>query len=75
MICKLNDFRHGYAIRGTDAGDDEVFQEILKSYEKVHCIICNRNTARHFRTPLLGGSIITINNTLLDGVFYINHVF
>lgn len=75
MIYKLNGLKHGYSIRDTDAGDSETFEKILKSYEKVRCIICNRNTAKYFRTPLLGSSIITINNKMLDGVFYINHVF
>lgn len=73
MICKHGDYKNGYIFTSTSTNGD--FQEILKTYDKVRCIICNKNTARNFRVGLLGNNIITINNKLNDGCFFINHLF
>ena len=73
MICKSGDYRNGYIF--TPSSCDADFQEILKSYDKVNCIICNENTIKNFRVGLLGQNIITINNKLADGVFFINGVY
>lgn len=70
MICKHGDYKNGYIF--TPSSTDEDFQNILKSYDKVRCVICNKNTSRNFKIGLLGHSIITINNKLNDGVFFIN---
>lgn len=75
MICKHGDYKNGYIFTSTSTNDNEDFQEILKTYDKVRCIICNKNTARNFRVGLLGNNIITINNKLNDGCFFINHLF
>lgn len=50
-------------------------EELLKSYDKVRCVICNSKTSLCFRVGLLGNNILTINNKLLDGVVYINGVY
>lgn len=73
MICKHGDYQNGYIFTLTST--DEDLQEILKTYDKVRCVICNKNTARNFRIGLMGSNIITINNKLNDGCFFINHLF
>lgn len=73
MICKHGDYQNGYVF--TDTSTDEDFQKILKKYDKVRCIICNKKTAKNFKVGLLGYSIITINNKINDGCFFINHAF
>lgn len=71
MICKSGDYKNGYIF--TESSTDEDFQEILKSYKKVNCIICNNNTKRNFRQSFLAMRPgITINNKVADGVFFIN---
>lgn len=73
MIYRLKNTKHGYKIAGAT---NEDFQNLVKSYpEKVNCIICNRDTAKHFRIGLLGRNIMTVNNTVHDGVIFINHRF
>lgn len=73
MIYRLKNTEHGYII--TDATNEE-FQNLIKSYqEKVRCIICNSDTAKYFRISLWGRNIMTINNTVHDGVIFINHLF
>lgn len=71
-ILKDNSLRNKYILLDNSTNMD--FQEIIKG-RKVNCIICNSNTAKHFKTPFFGNSIITINNKMLDNVFYINGVF
>ena len=73
MIYIHPDYKNGYIF--ADSSTDEDFQKICKSYEKVRCVICNSKTAKNFRTPLLGYSIITINNKINDGCFFINGTF
>lgn len=73
MISKLRGTSCGYDI---SKATNEEFQGIIKDYpEKVCCIICNKNMARHFRIGLLGSNIITINNHVENGVIFINHFF
>lgn len=73
MICKSAEYKNGYIFTPTSTDDD--FQKILKSYDKVNCLICNENTIRNFRRGFMGQSIITINKKLADGVFFINGVY
>lgn len=73
MICKHGDYQNGYIF--TTSSTNEDFQNILETYDEVRCIICNKKTARNFRIGLLGSNIITINNKLNDGCFFINHTF
>lgn len=46
MICKSGDYRNGYIFTPNSCNDD--LQEILNSYDKVNCIICNENTKKNF---------------------------
>lgn len=71
-ILKDNRFRNKYILQ--DDSTNEEFKKIIKD-RKVNCIICNSNTAKRFGTSFFGKSIITINNKMLDDVFYINGVF
>lgn len=71
-ILKDNRLRNKYILHDDSTYDD--FQSIIKD-QKVNCIICNRNTAKRLRTPLLWQGNITINNKMMDNVFYINGVF
>lgn len=74
-IIKDNQFKNKYILQ-QDSTDEE-FQEILKGYT-FKCIICNRETAKHFgrKISFLGGCLpITINNNMLDGVFWINGIY
>ena len=73
MICKHGDYQNGYIF--TNTSTDEDFQNILKEYDKIRCVICNKKTANNFRVGLLGSNIITINNKLNDGCFFINNLF
>lgn len=73
MICKHGDYTNGFVF--TETSTDEDLQNILKMYDKVRCVICNKNTARNFRIGLMGSNIITINNKLSDGRFFINNPF
>ena len=72
MICKHGNYENGYIFTSTST--DEEFQEILNKYDKVRCVICNSNTARNFRVGLWGTNIITINNKINDGCFFINQM-
>lgn len=73
MIYRLKNTRHGYIM--ADATNED-FQNLIRSYpEKVKCIICNSDTAKHFVAGFLGCNIITINNKVCDGVIFINHQF
>ena len=73
MIPKHAGYKNGYVLAANST--DEDFQEIIKSYgDNYHCLICNSNTAKNFRTSF-GYSTLTINEKLVDGVFFINGVF
>lgn len=73
MIKKLSEMRNGYIVDETTTNEE--WKELLKSYDKVRCVICNSKTSLHFRVGLLGNNILTINNKLLDDVVYINGVY
>ena len=73
MIHKNGDYKNGYIF--TKTSTDEEFQKIIKRYDKVRCVICNKNTVRNFRNPYYSNVGITINNKLADGVFFINGVY
>ena len=73
MIYKHPNYNNGYIF--VETSTDKEFQEICNSYDKVNCIICNNKTVRNFRIPLLGHSIITINNKINDGCFFINGIY
>lgn len=73
MIYKNEDYKNGYVF--APSSTDQDLQEILKSYNKVSCIICNSNTRRNFGLSVFGHDIITINNKLVDGVFFVNGLY
>lgn len=76
MIVKDNDFKNKYILQEDSTNKD--FQEIMKSYPKFNCIICNKETSVRFERRLsflLGNGLVTINNSVPDGVFYINGKF
>ena len=81
MIHKVDGYKNGYVFSHTEGEktDDEMFQEILEEYRKsskdLRCLICNEATSRNFRTHFLSNSIITINNNVADGCFFINGCF
>lgn len=72
-IRKISGMKNGYIIN--ESSTNEEWQEICKGYDKIRCIICNRNTSKYFRIPLFGSNNITINNQMLDNVVYINGVY
>lgn len=71
-ILKDDRLRNKYILQDDSTDDD--LKKIIKG-KNINCIICNRNTAKRFRFPLFGHSVITINNKMMDNVFYINGVF
>lgn len=77
MIAKLEGLQNGYALLRSST--DEEFQAILKQYKDENnfkCIICNNHTAKCFVPSIEPCTLpITINNKMLNGVFYINGVF
>lgn len=78
MIHKVDGYKNGYVFSATksEKPDDEIFQDILKEYKKsskgFHCLICNKVTSKNFRIGLFSDNIITINNKIADGCFFIN---
>lgn len=76
MIIKDAMFKNKYILRGDSNNDD--FQDILRSYPKINCVICNAETAKRFTRRfafLFGSGPVTINNNIPDGVFWINGVY
>lgn len=71
MIYKSAEYKNGYIFVPSSTDDD--FQRILKSYKKVNCVICNRTTLKNFTANSV--HLITINNKLADGVFFINGTY
>ena len=71
---KLDGTQNGYIIE--DSSTNDQWHEILKDYGDVRCIICNTNTSKYFKIPLIsyGRSNITINNKIPDMIVYINRV-
>lgn len=70
---KIDGTKNGYMI--DDSSTNEKWQEICKQYEKIRCIICNKNTRKYFTLGILGQNDITINNNVPDKVVYINNLF
>lgn len=66
MIYKHSNYKNGY-ILANNATDYE-FQQICSLYNNIKSIICNRETSKAYG----GYSIITINNNLNNGCFFIN---
>lgn len=76
MIAKLERLTYGYRIlEGTTKEEWNSFIDNFQKQHKIRCIICNSKTAKNFRIPLLGNNIITINNKIVDDVFFLNHWF
>lgn len=71
MIYKAGEYKNGYIFAKSSTDAD--FQAILESYPKVNCIICNENTLRNFQNAHAARPRITINNKLVDGVFFVNN--
>lgn len=69
---KIEGMKNGYVIDNSTT--DIEWKQICKRYNKVRCVICNNQTAKHFRIGLFGDNIITINNQLHNDVVYINSV-
>lgn len=77
MIHKSGDYKNGY-IFGPNSTDSQFQRIISKDYggwDNIKCIICNQRTKQNFQFSMNGYSILTINNKLVDGVFFVNHVF
>jgi hypothetical protein len=76
MIEKIEGKKNGYKVnKDSTSGDFKlILGTFLRERGKVNCIITNRVTYPRFSTPLLGHSIITINNKIGDDEFYINAV-
>ena len=75
-IVKDPKFKNKYILQQDSTNED--FQEIIKSYPKFRCVICNSNTAKCFTRQFFfmpGALPITVNNKMMDGVFWINGVF
>ena len=77
MIKKHKDYENGYYFI-TDRNQSILFDQtsndlenIKKSYKEIKCVICNKATAKNFKITN-GYNIITINNKLNDGCFFIN---
>lgn len=68
MLGKVKGKKNGYVI--LEDTTNEEFQSLLKSYPKVRCIICNKHLANRIQCK-----IITVNNKIPDGIFYINGVY
>lgn len=73
MIAKHGEYKNGYIF--TPSSTNEDLQEIFKSYNQVNCVICNKYTAKKFITRGWGKSIVTINNKIADGCFFVNGTF
>lgn len=85
MIYKHPNYKNGYifAPSSNDLDLQKIYETDYNGYDNVKCIICNNKTKKNFRiSDSLGFahedqfiSIITINNHIADGCFFINHLF
>lgn len=73
MIFKDKKFKNKYVMDTSSTNED--FKNVCNGYNQVKCIICNRETANCFRPGLFGNNIVTINNSVPTGVFYVNGKF
>ncbi len=70
MIYKSAEYENGYIL--AESSRDKELQAIFDKYDEVKCVIVNRNTAKNFGVN--GRSIVTVNNRLADGVFFVNRI-
>lgn len=72
MILKIDGYKNCYQFTDTSCTED--LKQIREQYEPtgVRCIICNRTTSKHFKLGLFTPRILTINNKVPDGYFYLN---
>lgn len=71
MIIKHPDYKNGYCLLKSATDDD--LQKWLSAYDEIRVVFCNKETAKCFK--VIGGySMITINNKLNDGCFFINQM-
>ena len=77
MIHKSGDYKNGYIFgpNSTDSQFQRMIREDYGGWENIKCIICNQKTKQNFQLPTYGYSVLTINNKLVDGVFFVNHAF
>lgn len=73
MIIKDNNFKNKYILDDSSTNDD--LKQVLESYDKVNCLICNKNTGKRFTVGIFGQSIITLNNKIPDNVVFVNGVY
>lgn len=73
MISKAAEYKNGYILGSSSTNKD--LQSIFKGYDEVKCLICNYKTSKNFRTGVMGRNVITINNRVSDGCFFVNGVF
>lgn len=89
MIYKHPNYKNGYVFAPSSTDSD--LQEILETYTKFTCIICNRNTLRNFVPPadtygfreprnfmerhFPSDNVFVINNKIADGCFFINGAY
>ena len=71
MIYKSAEYENGYVL--SKSSRDRELQALFDKYGEVKCVIMNRKTARNFRCTN-GRSIVTVNNRLADGVFFVNKI-
>lgn len=77
MIHKSDKYQNGYIFgpNSTDSQFQRIIREDYGGWDNIKCIICNSRTKQNFQPPADGYSILTINNKLVDGVFFVNHAF
>lgn len=72
MILKIDGFYNYFQLTDTSCTAD--LNWIREQYEPegIHCIICSNETARHFKFGLFAPNVLTINNKVPYGYFYLN---
>lgn len=74
MIWKNPKLKNQYAFTRTSTSED--LRNVLRSYDKFNCIICNENTRKMFKVNFLDGNPpITICKKLADGIFFVNGIY
>lgn len=73
MITKDSNFRNKYVISEPFKPEDlkPVLQPIISEFK---CFICNKNMCKRLNIRP-GGSLVTIDNSVEDGAFYVNGKF
>lgn len=70
MITKIEGTKNGY--RFTQDSTNKELAEAMHNHAAVKCILVNRDTLGFFQVPLMGHSILTVNNKVHHMEFYIN---